>query len=286
MFWKTWTLLSDLWQDLRFGLRLIAKSPRLTTAIVLTLGLGIGANALVFSVVRAVVLRPLAYEQPERLIQFWSSGTRSGGQGDWVSFPDFRDWSRENRVFEEAAVYRYSLATISGDKEPQSVLGLQVTDRLFEILGVKPVFGRTFLSGEDSPGRETVAVISHALWQRRYGGDPATVGRQVDIDGKPYSIIGVMPPSFYFPDGVPEGTTVIPVDVWIPMRNAPDLEQRGSHNFWAIARLKTNVTLEQARADMDSIAANLARQYPVTNKDMGVTVAHLQDHRTGSVRPA
>ena len=279
-------LLANLWQDLSFGLRLLRRNRKLTAAVVLTLAVVIGADSLVFSVVRAVLVRQLDYEQPERLVQLWESGIQGGGRGDWVSFPNFKDWSNENRSFEEMAAYRFSPLTLSGDAEPESVLGLQATDRVFAILGVKPFAGRVFDRGEDVPGHENVAVISHDLWQRRYGGDAAAVGKAVNVDGRPYTIVGVMPAPFHFPSGLPGEVGPLQVEVWIPMRQSPDMSRRGSRNLWAIARLKTGVTIEQAQAEMQNIGANLARQYPAPNKDLGVAVISLQDYVTGSVRPA
>jgi len=273
-------------QDARFALRLLARTPLLTAAIVATLALGIGATSAVFSLVHAVVFRPLAYERPDELVQLWESGQRSGGESDWVSFPNFRDWRRENRAFEEIAAYRYALLTLTGAEGAEPLLGLEVTDRLFAVLGVRPRLGRTFLSGEDQHGRESVAVISHSLWQKRFGADPGVSSRSVDIDGRSYTIVGVMPGSFAFPAKNVPGDVVIPVDVWIPMRPSPGHEERGSHNYWAVARLKVGVSLEQARAEMTTIAAALARQYPGTNQDMTVTVARLHDHVAGEVRPA
>lgn len=146
--------------------------------------------------------------------------------------------------------------------------------------------GRTFLPGEDKPGHETVAVISHALWQRRFGGDPAFSGRSVNIDGRAYKIVGVMPPSFRFPNSIPGETAVVPIDIWVPMRAVPDLEQRDSRNYWAIGRLKSDVTLEHARGNMELLAASLASQFPGSNKDVGAGVGFMQDHLTRGVRPA
>lgn len=280
--WMWWDHLRN---DIRYALRLMVKDARLTAIVVVTLALGIAANSIIFSAVRAVLLRPLPYRQPDRLVQVWDNGPRAGGESDWVSFPDFRDWRAANRVFEEIAAWRFATLTLSGGREPEAMLGLEATDRLFAVLGVKPVLGRTFLSGEDRPGRETVAVISHSLWQRRFGSDPQVTGRQVNIEGKPYTIVGVMPPQFRFPSSIPGDNYVVPIDLWIPMRTVPDLEQRGSHNFWAVARLKEGVTLAEGRANMNAIAANLARKYPDTNKDMGITVMGLQDHMTSDVAP-
>ncbi|HEY2933360.1 MAG TPA: ABC transporter permease, partial [Acidobacteriota bacterium] len=272
--------------DVRYAFRLMRKNATLTAVILITLALGIGANSIIFSFVCSVVLRPLAYKEPHRLVQLWETGLRSGGEADWVSFPNFRDWRSQNRVFEEMAAYHFSLLTLNDGRGADSVLGLEVTDRLFDVLGVRPAIGRTFIAGEDTPGRETVAVISHALWQRRFSADPGIAGRHVNIDGRPYLIIGVMPASFRFPEGVPGETIVVSIDIWIPMRAVPDLQQRGSHNYWAIARLKTGVDVGQARTQMDTIGARLAQKYPGTNKNMNVAVARLQDHLTGKIRPA
>jgi predicted permease len=272
-------------QDVRFALLLLARTPLLTAAIVSTLALGIGATTAVFSLVHAVVLRPLSYEKPDRLVQLWESGTRAGGEADWVSFPNFRDWRRESRAFEDMAAYRFSLVTLTGAEGAESILGLETTDSLFGLLGIRPVLGRTFLPGEDRPGRESVAVISHALWLRRFGKAPKVVGRQVTLDDRTYTIVGVMPATFRFPDTLPTDSPLT-VDVWIPTRPSGGLEERGSHNYWAVARLKAGTSLDQARAAMSTIAAALARQYPGTNKDMDVKVALLQDYVAGSVRPA
>jgi putative ABC transport system permease protein len=272
-------------QDVRFALRLLGRSPMLAMAIVATLALGIGATSAVFSLVHAVVLRPLAYEEPDRLVQVYETGPRSGGEADWVAFPNFRDWRSGNRVFEEVAAYRYALLTLTGREGAESILGLETTDRLFAVLRVPPLLGRTFVPGEDAPGRPRVAVLSHSLWRRRYGADPQVVGRSANIDGASYSIVGVMPGSFRFPNAIP-GETVVPIDLWIPMRASDDLQDRGSHNFWSVARLAGGASLDQARAAMARIADNLARQYPDTNKDMGVAVKRLKDYVSGNVRPA
>jgi len=283
---RRWIWWDHLCSDVRYALRVMSKDVRLTAIITLTLALGIAANSIIFSAVRAVILRPLPYHEPERLVQLWESGSRAGGEADWVSFPTYRDWRAANRVFDEMAAWRFAPVTLSGGQEPEAVLGLEATDRLFAVLGVQPALGRTFVGGEDRPGRETVAVISHGLWQRRFGSDRSVAGRRVNIEGRPYTIIGVMPPQFRFPITIPGDNFVLPIDVWIPMRTGPDLEDRDSHNFWTIARLKPDVTLHQAQVNMDAIAVNLARQYPNSNKDLGATVTRLQDHLTVDVGPA
>jgi putative ABC transport system permease protein len=184
------------------------------------------------------------------------------------------------------AAYSYSAMTLSGDKEAETVLALETTDRFFAVLEAEPAIGRTFVEGEDLPGRAGVVLISYGLWQRRYAGDVSVVGRSIDVGGKPHTIVGIMPNAFAFPYDLPSGTNLIPIDVWIAGSRRTDLEDRGSHNFWAIARLKPNVSLTEGQAEMDAIGARLAREYPQINKDTGISVAYLKDHLTGTVRPA
>jgi putative ABC transport system permease protein len=272
-------------QDVRFAVRLLARTPVLTAAVVATLALGIGVASAVFSLVNAVVLRPLPYEQPDRLVQLFESGPRSGGEADWVSFPNFRDWQRESALFEEMAAYRYAMLTLTGAEGAESMLGLETTDRLFALLGIPPLLGRTFLPGDDAPSRRHVAVVSHAVWQRRFAADPNVIGSSVTINGESHAIVGVMPAWFRFPHNVP-GETAVPIDLWIPIHPADDLEQRGSHNFWSVARLRPGVSLEQARAAMTALGNNLARHYPATNQDLSVTVLLLRDYVAGTDRPA
>jgi putative ABC transport system permease protein len=279
-------IIEEIVGDLRYSVRALRKNRLLTASLVLTLALGIGANSLVFSVVRAVILRPLDYERPDELTQLWESGKGAELGIDWVSFPNFRDWQRQANSFTAMAAYTYSATTLSGDNDAESVVALETTDRLFDVLGAKPATGRTFLEGEDRPGREPVIVISYRLWQRRYAGDASVVGRNVDVNGRPHTIIGIMPSSFRFPNDLPGGGTLIPIDVWVAGSKRPDIEDRGSHNFWTVARLKSNVNLTEARTEMDAIAARLSREYPRHNKDTEISVAFLQDHVTGSVRPA
>jgi putative ABC transport system permease protein len=275
-------MLDEIGQDLRYSLRLMRKSYFLTASVVLTLALGIGANSLVFSVVRAVILRPLDYSKPEQLVQLWESGKRL--EGDWVSYPDFRDWAKQAQSFAGMAAYTYDGTIFSGDRDAEPVLAVEVTDRLFDVLGAKTIIGRTFLQGEDQPGRDPVVVISYALWQRRYSGDRGIAGRKVDVGGSPYTIAGVMPASFRFPNDLPAGGALVPIDAWIAGSRRPDLEQRGSHNFWTVARLKPGVSLQQAKAEMDGIGSQLASEFPDTNKNLGVSIAYLHDHFTGSAR--
>lgn len=280
-----WLLLDQLGQDVRFALRLLARTPLLTASIIATVAIGIGAASAVFSLVHAVVLRPLDYPDPDRLVQLFETGKREGGEADWVSFPNFRDWRENKDVFEDMAAYRYRVFTLTGAEGAESFLGLECTDRLLSVLRVQPLIGRTFAPGEDRPGRERVAVISDALWQRRFHGDSSIIGRTVTIDGRPYSIVGVMPAGFEFPRNN-LGQRIAARDLWIPVRPSEDIEQRGSHNFWAVARLAPGVTLDRARAVMRTVADNLAQQYPRSNKDFTVTVLPLNVYVAGTARQA
>ena len=270
-------------EDLRYGFRMLVKNPSVTIAAVLALALGIGANTGMFSVVRAVLLRPLPYLEPERLVQIWQTGLRGSGERDWVSYPNFLDWRKENRVFEEMAAYRYWLFTVGGGDAPVAVAGLQATSRLFGVLGTPALLGRTLLADDDQPGRERVVVLSYGFWQRQFGADRSMIGHQIRVDGLNHTVVGVMPEEFQFPKGAP-GDLVYAAELWLPMRIDPDLRNRESYNYWTVARLKPGVTIEQAQMDLDGIARNLARIYPASNQGLGVSVTALKRHLTRGVR--
>lgn len=272
-------------QDVRYAVRLLVRTPLLTAAIVSTLALGIGIASALFSLLQAVVLRPLPYAAPDRLVQVFETGPRPGGEADWVAFPNFRDWRRENRVFDGLAAYRYTQLTVVDRQGADATIGLEATDDLFGVLGVAPIIGRAFRPGDDRPGAERVAVLSGGFWQRRFGGDPHVIGRTVTIDGVSHTVVGVMPASFRFPLNV-AFDSVLPIDLWIPVRQSGDLEDRFSHNFWAVGRLKPGVRLEQAQAAMRTIADNLARAHPDSNEDFSVAVIPLGEYVWGNMRPA
>jgi putative ABC transport system permease protein len=274
-----WGPLERLAQDLRYAARALRRNPGYTAVAVLTLALGIGANTAVFSVVNVVLLDPLPFREPGRLAQVWTSGPRSGGQGDWASFPDFLDWRRQNRVFEEMAAYRPRAFTITGELPAEARPGLMTTSRLFDVLGVWPLLGRTFLPHEDQPGHDQVVVLGHALWTGRFGGDASILGQSITIDGRSHVVIGVMAAGFRFPYSMPRV-----FELYLPMQPVPDQRDRGSHNYWAVGRLRPGVSVEQARIEMTAIGDNLAREHPSTNKDLAVNVTRLQDHMARGVR--
>jgi len=277
-----WSTLEAFLQDLRYAARTLKRSPGFAAVAVLTLALGIGANTAIFSVVNLAILKPLPFEDPDKLVQVWTRGLRSGGgEGDWSSFPDIVDWRKENEVFEEMAAYRTWIFTISGDVPSEATPGFLMTARFFQLLGVKPLIGRTFLPDEDQPGKNRVVVLSHGLWQRRFGADPSVLGRSITVSGGSYTVIGVMPAGFRFFYAYPDI-----FELYMPLQQFGDQQERGSHNYYAIGRLKPGVTVEQAQLNMAAIGRNLAREYPSTNKDLEVSVTRLQEHMNRGVRGA
>jgi putative ABC transport system permease protein len=264
--------------DIRYAFRTLGASPGFTIAAVLTLALGIGANTAIFTAVYGVLLKPLPYERPDRLLRI--SEGRPGFRLN-VSYPNFLDWRERSRVFDDMAVYStFATAVIATADGPSEVFPAGNTEaRLFAVLGLSAARGRFFTEAEQEPGAPAVAVISDALWQRRFGGDASVVGTAVRIGSAPVTIIGVMPP----------GSTFQNVDVWFPMRPklmSPMQLDRANHpGFAVLARLRAGVDLDQAEREMSAIAAALERQYPVSNYQMGVFLTPLIDSVAGGVRP-
>jgi putative ABC transport system permease protein len=268
-----------LTQDLKFGLRMLAKNPGFTAVAVLTLALGIGANTAIFSMVNGVLLRPLPYKNPGRLVQLWATNTKWKAFQMILSPADFFDLVDENRVFEEAAIYRRAYMNLAGGGGPERVWSARTSTNLFRLLGVGASLGRGFLPEEGRPGKGQVAILSHGLWERRYGADPRILGKPVTLDTNPYVVVGVMPPGFAFPSAT--------TDAWIPfVPTADELRSHGYQEAFAIGRLKPAVRLEQAQAEMDAIAARLANGYPETNKGRGFRLVLLQEQVVGNVRRA
>ena len=251
-------------QDLRCALRQLRKSPGFTIVAVITLALGIGANTAVFSVIDAVMLRPLPYYQPEHLIEAESVNTHNP-QPDNISYPDFFDWRSQNRTLEHLVSYHDNLFTLTGLERPIQVDAEIVSWDLLPALGIRPELGRGFAPDEEKAGTRVI-LISHALWASQFGADPAIVGRGVRLSGDLYTVIGVMPPSFRFPVNKPRNSiwTTLAVDD-DPSDPEPNISNRGSHFLNAFGRLKPGVTVAQADQDLRAIAANLAKQYPKTN---------------------
>jgi predicted permease len=272
--------IEDLWQDLRYGARMFMKAPGFTLIAVATLALGIGANTAIFSVVNGALLKPLPYEESERLV-FVAEQAASGGQ-EPVSYPNFTDWRAQNRVFERIGVFNSWSYNLTVGDETEIVVAGQVTADMFAALRVNAAVGRVFTNEDDRPGAAPVVVLSHGLWQRVFGGAPQIVGQRILLDSYWYTVIGVAPRGFSVPSGA-----AIWVSAGLMAAHRPDWQQRGNYPyFYGIARLKPGMTLEQARSDMDNIAVGLEKQYPDTNKGRRVRIIPLLENYVGDTRPA
>jgi putative ABC transport system permease protein len=278
--------METLLQDLRYGARMLIKRPGFTVVAMIALALGIGANTAIFSVVNAVLLRPLAYKDPDRLVVVWSNNTREGNARYPVAAANFVDFKEQNHVFDTLAAYLSFTPnmTLAAATEPVQITQSSVSPDLFPLLGVEAALGRTFSAEEAQVGKDQVVILSHGLWQRQFGGDKNILGQTLTLDGVVYTIIGVMPKDFYF--------LYRNADLWIPLsfntRFNPNftITNRAGGALGLIGRLKPDVSIEQARAEMDAIAARLADQYPTVNSGIGVTLVTLDEQMTESVRTA
>jgi len=278
--------------DIRYGLRQLWKHPAFTIVAVVTLALGIGANTAIFSVVNAVLLKPLPFPQPEQLIAVGMTNPQTGGAPDQLfslSFPDFFDFRHGNRTLQNIAVYRDRTFSMTGDEGAQSVRGLSSSGDLFDVLGVKPIIGRGFVPADEEagggPGGLKI-VLSYDFWRKHFGGDNNVLGRTIELDRRTYTITGVMPESFQFPiDNDPiqlYGT--IAEAASSPDGSKPETQQRGSHSLLAVARLKPGIAIEQAQSDLSSIAARLEKEFPDSNTHFGVGMKPLREELIGDVR--
>jgi putative ABC transport system permease protein len=268
-------------QDLKYAIRMLLKSPGFTAVAVLTLALGIGANTAIFSVINSVLLSPLPFRNSDSLAQLWET---EGAPGTYpFAGADYLDWQSQNHALEATTLYSWGEAYNAGvSSDSDSAMGISAQANFFSVLGVEPILGRTFEAGEDQTGKNHVAVLSYAFWQRHFGGQRAAVGRVMVLDGQSYEVIGVMPAWFKFPFNFLGST-----DLWTPMDMAPKaLTPRGNHNYRALGRLKTGVTPRQAQADLAVIAQSLEKQYPNTNDKVGAVVVSLQESLTANSRPA
>jgi predicted permease len=263
-----------LWQEIRHCLRSLGKSPGFTILAILALALGIGANTAIFSVVNGVLLRPLAYGDPDRLVTILHFGQ------DPVSPDDYLDWRKQSRSFQQMGAAQVWNAPLTGRDDAEVLSGMQVSPNIFSLLGVPAFRGRTFEAGDDQPGHGHVAVLSHRLWQRRFGGDPKIIGQQVILNGESYTVNGIMPESFHF---APFWATN--ADVWVPLLLDKRLNDRGGRSLRIFARLRDGVPLEQAQADIDVICRRLEAEYPATNAGMTAQVVPLQEKVVSNIRP-
>ena len=274
--------MSGLLQDLRCALRQLRKSPGFTATAVCTLALGIAANTAIFSVVNGVLLNPLPYPQPDQLLALYQR-TPQFTQAS-IPYPDFLDWQRENRSFSALAAYRSDDFNLSKMGEPERLKGGMVSATFFPIFGVKPLLGRTFTDSEDLLGGAPVALVSEGLWKRKFGASPEIVGKTIDLNDKLYTIAGVVPGSFHYRNNNFDEDK----DVYVPIGQWNDPLFRDRHTGMgmdAVGRLKPGVTLEQAKADMNAVAAQLAKIYPDSNKDSGASLIPLKENLVGDIRP-
>lgn len=265
-------------RDLRYSVRMLIKSPGFTVVAILALTLGIGANTAIFSVVNSVLLRPLPYSDPGRLMQLWEVSARKGLSEMPASYPNFADWRDQNHVFEQVVAYSDWTFNLTGAGEPERIRSAIVSPAFFSALGIKPVRGRVFLSGEDERGKDMVAVISEGLWQRRFDSDPNIVGRSVNLDDKSFTVVGVIA------RGVQAPLLSDEIELWAPVSHGFGFTDRDGHYLNVIARLKPHTTPQQAQADMNTIASRLEQQYPESNKERGVRVVSLGEQIVGNLR--
>jgi len=266
-------LLEQTLRDVRYAVRGMVRSPGFTAAAVLALSLGIGASVAIFSVVRAVLLRPLPYRKPDRLAVLLHRGSNP------TSPANFLDWRQESRAFAGMGAAEYWVPNLTGAGESESVRALRVTAGLLPMLGVSPQLGRLFVSGEDEPGRDRVVILGDGLWRRRFGADRGVVGRTISLDGEKYEVVGVMPRDFDFPVFWAKGR-----ELWAPLAFGARASSRTGFSLRVFGRLAPNATLAAARAEIASITAGLERRYPGTNRD--VTVISLPEAVVGDIRPA
>jgi putative ABC transport system permease protein len=280
-FWDALLLQPSRWedemvQDLRFGARMLLKNPGFTLIAILTLGLGIGANTMIFSVVNGVLLRALPFNDPERILSVWATDAKRGQDRRAVSYPNFDDWRAQQTVFERFAGIDFAGATLTGAGTPEQLPGLNASADLFPLLGAQPLVGRRFSEQEAQSNDETVVIISESLWRRRFGADAKIVGSAITLDGKSRTVVGVMPASFRFPLDTP-----LPAEFWGLLR--PDRE-RGHNQLNVIARLKPGITMEQAQAEMNAVAGRLTAQYPNFNTGRGIRLTGMQEDLTRNAR--
>ena len=263
-----------LWQDLRYGARQLLRNPGFTTVAVLTLALGIGANTAIFSVINAVLLRPFPYPEADRVMVVAETlQNRRGG----VTAPNFVDWREQNTVFEKMGAAEGASFNLVGGGDPERLPGARISAEYFQVLAVQPILGRAFLPEEDRPEANRVVLLSHALWQHRYGGDAGILGQAVVLDREPYTVIGVMPPALELTPGSSR--------LWVPLALGPrELSATGSHMLRVIARLKTGVSPQQAEAEMKTIAKGLEQKRPWSNTGWSVVLIPLPEQLVGNVR--
>lgn len=272
-------IVADLWQDMRYALRMLFKNPGFTTVAVIAVALGIGANSAIFSVVNTVLLRPLPYKDADRLMMVWEDASKHGYPQDTPAAANYIDWRDQNQVFEGMAAIADQSFNLTGAGDPERLEGRRVSANLFALLGVWPQLGRAFAMEEDQPNANRVTIISQRLWQRRFAADPNIVGKALTLNGESFTVVGVMPSQFQFPTRDDE--------LWVPIGfTQAEAASRQRHYLQVVARLKPGVTLGRAQSEMTTIAVRLQQQYPEANTDLGAVVVPLHEQVVGDIKPA
>ena len=274
-------LIETAWRDVRLGVRALVHSPVFSIVTVLSLALGIGANTAIFSVVNGLLLRPLPYPESERIVDVWHTPPQQSFPGldrFSVSPANYLDWKAQSNAFEQMAIYTYSGFSMTTGNDPVPLIGAVVSSDFFSVLRTNAMQGRTFTPDEEQPGRDQVAVISHTLWQRAFGGNPNIFGQPVILNSRGFTVVGIMPAGFEFPREA---------DLWVPLAwDDKERQVRSIHDYLVVARLKPNVSLNQAQADMSTISSRLEQQYPEENKGWGAVVIPFREDLVGDIRPA
>ena len=280
--------MSSFRQDFQRGFRMMARNPGYTLAAVMALTLGIGASSAIFSVVNAVLLQPFPYPDPQQLVIVWERQMQYNLPRMYASPPNFHDWREQNEAFSEVGAFRPTGYFLELDGQPVRVEGARVTSSLFPVLRVSPQKGRLFNSQDDQPGSQPVALISHRLWQSRFGGDRDLVGRSIPISDLNHTVVGIMPEGFDFPPPIiEEGSAPLrKADLWIPFRMDMKNGQRGAHFMTVIARLGEGVTLQRAQGEMERIASGLQERYPDSNRGWEVQLVSMHQQVVGDIRPS
>src|SRR6266850_3969452 len=265
-------------KDVIYALAGIGKKPLFYAVATLTLALGIGANAAIFTVVNAVLLQPLPYPHPDQLMMLWTYNPRQGFDKDLGTYPNFDDWRRASSSFEGMSAYSWAGMTLTGSGDPAQIRGCRVTHDFFDTLGVAPLIGRAFAAANGQAGGERVAILGHGLWTRRFGADPSIVGRTIALNGVSHEVLGVMPESFACPEDA---------EFWVPLAPVGQYEElfttRGSYWLTVIGRLKPGIAREGAQSEMDAIAARLEKEYPV-NAGIGIRLVPMHEEVVGDVK--
>ncbi len=281
-------MMEKLFNDLTYAIRSLVKHPGFAAIAVVTLALGIGANTAMFSVINGVLLRPLPYHDPDRLVTIWEESPERDLFQMPVSIANLRDWVEQSKTLEQISAYTFSDLNLTGTGEPVQLDAVRVSANLFSLVGATPMLGRTFLPEDDKEGAARVVVLSHATWKNHFGSNPRIIDQQVTINNQSHTIVGVMPANFQFPVGFGYMGKVLndPIDLYVPIAAASEEAARGHYSFFAIGRLKPGVTIQQAQAEMSGIESRLEQQYPDTNTGIGIKLISTQEQTVKEIRPA